>query len=389
MTDVRGARPLWQIVRSACERNNVNQLWMYVKLEGETSFMSRRDPAGVGWRAPMGYGCPDGGGINAQWRGVVENIEGAVKWWGEARWGRNGNMDAATDFPRRRYINVAPEGAQPVSEWVDPRTRLEGSCFRYTPHLYSLLDHMALTRRIFPQAWEGWTMTGKSSVHPNTWARLQKAGVKSNQITQGIGSATASAGTHESVGTYDGRPFGHCIDLSWSLATRKVFDDLCSVGIIMFARDWHGNKHCHCVDATALPDDNGKTPRPHRIVVGQIEDFIQDPPLNGLRDHARLPARWAPKEDQRESIADLWRNHRLLGDEAPGWVLVGLDGKPIEDVPFIIRDGQAFIHASGLLGKLAINTSQLADDVRAVRPTITYKQLSRGHRLYLGVEKIT
>jgi len=148
-------------------------------------------------------------------------------------------------------------------------------------------------------------MKGFVSVHPSTEKRLRRCGIKDADVTQGVGSATLSAGTHLKVGTCEGRAFGHCVDLRWgSVEDRARFDRLVAAGFAPFRRDWAGNQHWHLVDCTGLKDDSGEVPAPRSLVRVQILDFCDG--RSGLVGHAPLDGAWAPDHWQAEAIeADL------------------------------------------------------------------------------------
>lgn len=56
----------------------------------------------------------------------------------------------------------------------------------------------------------------KSGLHPDASDALRFIGVTAGQITQTIGNAAASAGTHAQDGTVDGKPYGCATDISVS-----------------------------------------------------------------------------------------------------------------------------------------------------------------------------
>ena len=128
-----------------------------------------------------------------------------------------------------------------------------------------------------------------TSTHPLTEQVLRHLGVKSSQVTQGWGSATASAGYHAPVGVAGGRKFSHCVDLSAALASRQFMLRLEEAGFVPFARtnaSWAGNEHIHAIHLGLLADDG----HPHLLSGprAQIVDFLKQPPRNGLKGHSRL-----------------------------------------------------------------------------------------------------
>jgi len=183
---------------------------------------------------------------------------------------------------------------------VDPRTRAEGTRIRYTPHLYSLWDHVRLCVKWFPGLLEEvQTMKGFASCHPDVVLLLQHLGVENWMVTQGLGYAAASAGSHGKVGTYQGVDFGYCVDLAISLATRPFVDKMAASGFASWARigpAWAGNEHIHAVYAGALPKDGGGVARRLPLPERQITDWIRS--LNGLRGHAHMLPLWDPDPAQ-------------------------------------------------------------------------------------------
>jgi murein DD-endopeptidase MepM/ murein hydrolase activator NlpD len=145
---VADGRRLDVIVRELCEQFNVSQPLIWAKFIGETSFLSVPIPPGKGYKAPLGFDCPDDGrDPRPEFYGVVPNIRGAVNWWGtfRDRW----------EWQRRlrdglERVNVMSEGAAAQFETVRVRTAAEVAYLIYTPHLYSLHDFMGILSREFP-----------------------------------------------------------------------------------------------------------------------------------------------------------------------------------------------------------------------------------------------
>jgi len=142
--------------------------------------------------------------------------------------------------------------------------------------------------------------SGYKSLHPLTCEVLQELGVPDGHVTQGWGSAPASAGYHAVEGYYKGKRFSSCVDLRWSddyvnpaWKSRAV-----AAGIIPFFRDWPGNRHIHCVHV-GLRDTAGKV----TILDGprmQIVDYTRG--LNGLVGHAKLTGELSPTQQERKAI---------------------------------------------------------------------------------------
>ena len=123
--------------------------------------------------------------------------------------------------------------------------------------------------------------SGYKSLHPVTEDLLKVIGIPSKNVTQGYGSATASASFHEEEG-YAGhnRKYSSCFDLKWPISEENR-NALIDASVCVFPRNWPGNKHIHCVHI-GLVDKDGKC----RIRSGprtQILDFIAG--KNGLVGH--------------------------------------------------------------------------------------------------------
>lgn len=140
------------LVGNACAAGDVNWKWILAKLQEETSFIRNVRPMGVGYRAPMGFDCPDGTldrnvypdgkAPRPRWRGTVRNIRAAIDWWRRAR--------TFTAFPKTRRINVAPWGQSPAYDDVEMRTMAESAYLLYTPHLYGLRNVLNIYDEFFP-----------------------------------------------------------------------------------------------------------------------------------------------------------------------------------------------------------------------------------------------
>ena len=129
--------------------------------------------------------------------------------------------------------------------------------------------------------------SGFASVHPLTEQTLRELGVTDDQVTQGRGSAAASAGFHEPVGHFGGRAYGTCVDLTHSLCTPDFLQHCWAAGLVAFDRSsatgWTGSAHIHAVHI-GLRDDHGTC----RLLDGprhQVVDFLQVPPFDGLAGH--------------------------------------------------------------------------------------------------------
>jgi len=242
-------------------------------------------------------------------------------------------------------------------------------------------------------------MKGKGSVHEATWARLQKAGIASGQVVQGVGDYAASAGTHLARGTSPaGIQFGHCIDLTGRLHkdgngnpafSRRILNALVAEGFAPFWRSASSGftPHWHVVDCAALVDDTGHAPERWPIVERQVADFIADPARTGLSGHAPMAVRFRPTDDGREYLRYVVAGGVRLGHKS-GHLLIGLDGKEAEDVPVELVEGRAMIPLAALSHVTRVNVGDLPADVDAIRVRSTYRQQAGKHKHYLTVEKI-
>ena len=125
-----------------------------------------------------------------------------------------------------------------------------------------------------------------------------------------------SAGTHDSVGRYQDRRFGHCIDVRTSFGfTRAHFDALVKQGFAPFAREgWSTGDHWHVIDASGLPSDNGR-PDHLQVVNNQLKEWVRGG--DGLVGTEPMPDRWRPTQSQAAFIAKVWITHTdfvLAGD---------------------------------------------------------------------------
>lgn len=161
--------------------------------------------------------------------------------------------------------------------------------------------------------------SGYSSIHPLTEQALRNLGVTSSQVTQGYGSAPASAGYHTAVGTADGRKFSHCVDLTAALISKDFMHKLWAAGFVAFARvqgrGWSGASHIHAIHLGLTADDG----QPHLLSGprAQIVDFLKQPPRSGLVGHALLTSYVPPAALQ----ADLRRQYEGWLPDYPTRVL--------------------------------------------------------------------
>ncbi len=136
----------------------------------------------------------------------------------------------------------------------------------------------------------------KYGLHPIASDRLRCAGITAARITQTIGSAAASAGTHAQDGTIDGKPYCAATDLSVSGLTdtqvKTLIAKLDTLGFAAFYRKpgydgWPASeaRHIHAVFAGAKMKSSLQT---------QIYDFLAG--KNGLASHTAYTFYQAPAD---------------------------------------------------------------------------------------------
>jgi len=216
-----------------------------------------------------------------------------------------------------------------------PSNRATAALYSYTPSIEDKQNLLAIWREFNfgdpladnppspPGRGDGGEgpMTGFASLHPHTVKRLQAVGISDGQIVQGVATTNSepghpSAGTHDSVGVYQGRRFGHCIDVRTSFAfTRAHFDALVKQGFAPFAREgWPDGDHWHLIDASGLPSDSGR-PDHLPVVNNQLKEWVRGG--DGLVGTEPMPDRWRPSPSQSAFIAKVWISHTdftLAGD---------------------------------------------------------------------------
>ncbi len=158
--------------------------------------------------------------------------------------------------------------------------------------------------------------SGFAACHPDQVKRLEALGLPSDSVTQGVGYASASAGTHGPVGVKDGKPYAHCIDLSPNALPfqRSYFDKLVEQGLVPFPREvWpSGGAHWHVVDATRPLNDAGEDPDHKDIVNHQLAEWVTGG--DGLVGEAPMPAKWKPTLEQRAFVRKVWKDGKLPED---------------------------------------------------------------------------
>ncbi|MBM4360769.1 MAG: hypothetical protein FJ096_21895 [Deltaproteobacteria bacterium] len=126
----------------------------------------------------------------------------------------------------------------------------------------------------------------KYGLAPEASDRLRCVGITADKVTQTIGSAPASAGTHAKDGTIDGVDYSAATDLSVKTLTnaqvKVLVDDLATHGFAAFFRDpgkdgWPSTeaRHIHAIFVGVPMKDSLKA---------QVKDWLEG--LNGLKSHA-------------------------------------------------------------------------------------------------------
>jgi hypothetical protein len=133
-------------------------------------------------------------------------------------------------------------------------------------------------------------------LHPIASDRLRCLGITAGRVTQTIGSAAASAGTHAQDGTYAGHAYSAATDLSVSGLTdtqvKELITRLDAMGFAAFYRNpghdgWPSTevRHVHAVFAGAYMKSSLRA---------QIADFLID--KNGLASHTTYTFYKAPAD---------------------------------------------------------------------------------------------
>lgn len=144
--------------------------------------------------------------------------------------------------------------------------------------------------------------SGYKSTHPMTEELLKTLGIPDSAVSQGWGSAKASAGFHQPEGKAGGRKYSSCFDLRWNSLTETTRDRLTVGGVCVFPRDWAGNQHHHCVHV-GLRDDKGQCkllPGPRQ----QIIDYTIG--RSGLAGHGPWQGKWRPDAIERAAIQEAY-----------------------------------------------------------------------------------
>ena len=153
----------------------------------------------------------------------------------------------------------------------------------------------------------------KAGLHPEASSALRKAGFTAKDISQTVGFASASAGTHGPDGTVNGKEYAACTDfhiIGFSDARIKtILTRLWDAGFAAWYRS-PGHDHWPAEDARHI----------HAVYTGivmkqsvqeQVHDFLHQPMLNGLASHQ--PYAFAQNtHDQRAAIRTLFSKHYHL-----------------------------------------------------------------------------
>jgi hypothetical protein len=165
-------------------------------------------------------------------------------------------LDPTFDDGLRAWLSVDPDASSPLG----PQSLRAAAC----PHVDAIL---------------------KWGLHPLASDRLRCAGITAARITQTIGGAPASAGTHLQDGVADGHPYSAATDLSVSglsdAQVKTLLTKLDSLGFAAFFRNpghdgWPTTeaRHVHAVFAGA---------KMKASLQSQIADF--EAGKNGLASH--------------------------------------------------------------------------------------------------------
>ena len=116
-----------------------------------------------------------------------------------------------------------------------------------------------------------------SDLLPETRNALQACGNNLlSRVSQSIGNAPASWGTHYADGYYKGKLYGAAVDIrtnGWSKAKKEqVVRALRKQGLAAWYRDWSGNEHIHLVDPIA---PNLKNPDLRLDKYAQVQQFLK------------------------------------------------------------------------------------------------------------------
>ncbi len=280
-------------VHAAAEAGDISPKFLLMLAEKEQSFLTRAR-GGEGWQRALdftlGFGALEGGTDLKQYKGVQKQVQSAAK--GLRKYLTPGHGLDVGPLVGKKFTD-------PHGESYTPANLAEAALLLYTPWVYALRDAVAIYTRYWPE--EAETMaSGFASLHPRQVDTLEELGITSGQVTQGVGNAPASAGYHSPEGENPAdHKYSSCVDLSYSLADRPLFDRLVAAAWCPFVRDtgsFATNKHIHCI-TVGLRDSADRV----RILPGprmQIIDFCAG--RDGLVQHGNLPAKWKPSATQRD-----------------------------------------------------------------------------------------
>jgi hypothetical protein len=148
----------------------------------------------------------------------------------------------------------------------------------------------------------------KWGLAPDASDHLRCAGVTASMISQTIGDAAASAGTHLQDGTINGEPYCAATDLSVSgMTDSKVYDlldNLASQGFAAYYRKpgydgWpsSGARHVHAIYAGVKMKSS---------LQSQVKDWLAG--LNGLVSHTAYTF-FKPTQAQKDLVSSLFNQH--------------------------------------------------------------------------------
>lgn len=150
----------------------------------------------------------------------------------------------------------------------------------------------------------------KAGLHPAASDALRSLGIDVSRISQTIGDAPASAGSHAADGAVDGEHYCAATDLRirdlTDLQVRQLADKLASVGFAPFPR-FPGRDHWPATEVKHL----------HTVWCGchmkamlrrQVHDFCAIPNRNGLASHAPYLF-WHPHQSSVQVCRELFLAH--------------------------------------------------------------------------------
>ncbi len=281
---------------------------------GDLKWYRHADPYGGAVSFATGQGKVIATGWNDQrlvggGDGVIYAIDadGNLRWYrhtdpfgGAATWAANGGTIVGTNW--NAAVNVTSAGggvlyatlADGTALWFRHLDATGGAASWEAAAGVAVVDGLAVPSRTWSQlsaCYRGAAVPVphraqlKYGLHPDASDALRAAGVTADRITQTIGNAAASAGTHAQDGTADGLAYGAATDLSVRGMTeaqiKTLIEKLGTLGFAAWYRKpgfdgWPSSEvaHIHIVWAAAPMKS---------LLRSQIRDFVVG--KNGLASH--------------------------------------------------------------------------------------------------------